>query len=429
MTILTISFMNRLKQLKKYPFGLFLWLEWILLGCALLANLPNSYTWTEYNNPGSSIVVGFTLSLLCMLALGAMGLKLPQQKSHKWLYFGLQIALIWLPTLHNYKVELSFFCCLIVALRNCIIFRLRECKLANVLLFFSFTPSMLFHSDYTEFKANIARYQAITYTEFQQSIGMEILSYLVQLALCILLLWVLVNVLLKEYQSQQQLAIAREQLRLYALQAEDRATVHERNRIAREIHDSVGHALTAQSIQLHNAIAFWQSDPAKAHQFLIESRELVRTALKDIRHSVSTLRSDPLQGKKLDVAIALLCQNFSSRTKVVPNFSLTLQTLPRPLTEEIKLTIYRIVQEALTNIAKHSQSTEVNLKVQTFPKRLHLFIEDNGRGFNPEQNTTGFGLQGMSERVIALDGDIKINSSVGYGCTIAIDIPLETKAL
>ena len=426
MVIATISSMNRLKQLKTYPFGLFLWLEWILLGSALLVDLPSSYAWTEYDNPGTSISIGFTLSLLCILAIGAMGLKLPQKKSHKWLYFGLQIALIWLPTFYNYKVDLSFFCCLIVAIRNCIIFKAKECKLANILLFLSFAPSMIVYTNYADFKARMARYQAVTYTEFQQRIGAGILSNLVMLALCILLFWVLVNVLLKEYQSQQQLAIAREQLRLYALQAEDRATVHERNRIAREIHDSVGHALTAQSIQLHNAIAFWQSDPSKAYKFLIESRELVRTALKDIRHSVSTLRSDPLQGKKIDTEIASLCQNFSSRTKVVPNFSLTLD---RPLTEEIKLTIYRIVQEALTNIAKHSQSTEVNLKVQTFPKRLHLFIEDNGRGFNPEQNTTGFGLQGISERVVALNGNIKIDSSFGCGCTIAIDIPLETQSL
>ena len=125
-------------------------------------------------------------------------------------------------------------------------------------------------------------------------------------------------------------------------------------------------------------------------------------------------------------AIALLCQNFSSRTKVVPNFS---SVLDSPLTEEIKLTIYRIVQEALTNIAKHSQPTEVNLKVQTFPQFLHLSIEDNGQGFNPEQNTTGFGLQGMKERVMALNGTIKILSSFGCGCTIDIKIPLPKNLL
>ena len=361
--------MDRLKQLKTYPFGLFLWLEWILLGSALLVDLPRSYAWNKYDSPDTYVWLGFTLSLLCMLALGAMGLKLPQKERLKWIYFGLQITLIWLPTIYNYKTDLSLFSYLIVAMRNGLIFRSRGCKLANALLFLSFVPSMLFYTDYAEFQARIARYQAITYLDFQRRIGTGIISNLVLVASCILLFWVIVNVLLKEHKSQQQLALARQQLRQYALQAEERATVGERNRIAREIHDSVGHALTAQSIQLHNAIAFWQSDPVKAYEFLIESRELVKTALKDIRHSVSTLRSDPLQGKKLDAAIASLCQNFSSRTKVVPNFSFALD---RPLTEEIKSTIYRIVQEALTNIAKHSQSTEVNLKMQTYPKLLHL---------------------------------------------------------
>ena len=178
--------------------------------------------------------------------------------------------------------------------------------------------------------------------------------------------------------------------------------------------------------RLNNAIAFWQSNPTKAHQFLIESRTSVRTALKDIRHSVSTLRSDPLKGKKVDSAIALLCQDFSSRTKIKPNFSSSLNC---SLSAEIKLTVYRIVQEALTNIAKHSQPTRVNLKVQTLPKFLHLFIEDNGQGFNPAQNTTGFGLQGMKERVFALDGKIKVSSSFGCGCIIDIKIPLPTQLL
>ena len=414
--------MKRLKQLKTYPAGLFLWLEWILLCAALLSDLPNSYTWIEYYSPDTYVWLGFALSLLCMLALGTMGLKFPQKKRHKWLYFWVQIALIWLPTIYNHKIALSFFLCLIVAMRNSLIFEPREGKLANVLLFLSFIPSMLFYTDYEEFKANIDKYQDITYLEFQQNIGMGIASLLVQLASCILFCWVLVNVLLKEHQSQQQLAIAREQLRQYALQAEDRATVYERNRIAREIHDSVGHALTAQSIQLHNAIAFWQSDPTKAYEFLLESQTLVKTALKDIRYSVSTLRSDPLQGKKLEAAIFLLCQDFSSRTKVMPNFSFVFD---RPLTEEIKLTVYRIVQEALTNIIKHSQPTVVNLKVQTFPEHLHLSIEDNGQGFDPEKNITGFGLQGMSERVVALNGDLRIDSSLGCGCTITTNIPLE----
>ncbi|MDJ0592356.1 MAG: sensor histidine kinase [Pleurocapsa sp. MO_226.B13] len=226
---------------------------------------------------------------------------------------------------------------------------------------------------------------------------------------------------IKEHQSQQQLAIAREQLRQYALQAEDRATVHERNRIAREIHDSVGHALTAQTIQLNNAIAFWKSDSTKAYQFLTEAKELVATALEEIRDSVSTLRTDPLKKKSLKTAISELFQEFSSRTKIVPHYKID---LTYSLTEETKLTVYRILQEALTNIAKHSEATAVNIKLQTFLEHLYLLIEDNGKGFDPQLNTTGFGLQGMQERVTALKGNIKIDSDLKQGCNITITIPL-----
>ena len=195
---------------------------------------------------------------------------------------------------------------------------------------------------------------------------------------------------------------------------------YERNRIAREIHDSVGHVLTAQTIQLNNAIAFWQSEPTKAYQFLTEAKTLVTTALKDIRHSVSTLRSDPLQGKSLDMALALLIQEFSHRTKIIPKYT---TFLTYPLSKEVKMTVYRIVQEALTNIAKHSDATEVVIDLQTLSEYLQLTIKDNGKGFNPQQNTTGFGLQGMRERVTAVGGNIEISSNFNCGCNIIVKIP------
>ena len=94
-----------------------------------------------------------------------------------------------------------------------------------------------------------------------------------------------------------------------------------------------------------------------------------------------------------------------------------------PFSKEVKLTIYRIVQEALTNIAKHSKAMEVIVDLQTFPEYLQLIIEDNGKGFNPKQNTTGFGLQGMRERVAALGGNIQIFSEINCGCNLIITIP------
>jgi signal transduction histidine kinase len=418
--------MNRLKQLKTYPFGLFLWLEWILLGSALLVDLPSNYLIAKYNSSESSATLGFNfiLCLLCMILLGIMGLKLPKKNSlHKWLYFSLQIGLIWLPVIVNREFFLSLFSYLIVAIRNGVIFKPKQCWLANILLFLSFVPSLTLLDNFSEFQATIARSQTITFDNYQWMSSMANITYLITIALCIVLMWVIVNVLLKEYQSQQQLAIAREQLRQYALQAEDKATLDERNRIAREIHDSVGHVLTAQTIQLNNAIAFWQSEPDKAYQFLVESQELVRKALKDIRHSVSTLRSDPLGGKSLESAIILLFQEFSSRTKIIPDYTIALN---HSLSKEIKLTVYRIIQEALTNIVKHSDAKVVEVELQTLPEDLSLLIKDNGKGFNPQLNTTGFGLQGMQERVMALKGKMEIASSLQCGCIITINIPLQT---
>ena len=415
--------MDRLKQLKTYPFGLFLWVEWILLVSALFVDLPVSFLFAKYYNYNinTSIWVGSTLSLISLIALGVIGLKFPNKKLYKWLYLCLQVGLIWLPTIYNHKIDLSLFLYLVVALRNGLIFKPKECKLANIFLFLSFVPSLIFIENYQDFQATVLSYQAITNKDYQLMSSTEMVLNLMLFALCIILFWMLVDVSLREYQSQQQLAHARQQLRQYAIQAEERATVHERNRIAREIHDSVGHALTAQTIQLNNVIAFWQVDKNKAYQFVIEAKKLTATALKEIRSSVSTLRSDPLEGN-LEKAIALLFQEFSSRTQIVPQHTIVLDCY---LTEEIKLTVYRIVQEALTNIAKHSKAQNVKVNLQTFSEHLHLSIEDDGKGFDPELNTTGFGLQGMQERITSLDGKLEIDS-INSGCKIAIRIPYQT---
>ncbi|MDJ0595520.1 MAG: hypothetical protein QNJ72_36960 [Pleurocapsa sp. MO_226.B13] len=189
---------SRLRQLKTYPFGLFLWLEWILLGSALLSallvDLPNTYVWAEFNNPDVSSQMGFILSLLSMLALGIIGLRFPH-KSHKWRYFWLQVALIWLPTIYNYKISLSLFLYLIVVIRNGLVFKPKTCQIANILLFLSFVPSFRSLPNFEEYKALLWRYQAMTYEDFQGLWITIIISGLVLYALCIILFWVLVNVL------------------------------------------------------------------------------------------------------------------------------------------------------------------------------------------------------------------------------------------
>ncbi len=244
----------------------------------------------------------------------------------------------------------------------------------------------------------------------------------------------LVNAFLAERQSRQKLAIANEQLRQYALRIEDQATLQERNRIAREIHDSLGHSLTAQSIQLENASMFLPSNVDKAQVFLSEAKRLGKDALLEVRQSIATLRSDPLQGQSLQDAIASLLRDFRQMTGMEPECQINLSlsasestySLSLPFPAEINTVVYRIVKEALTNIYKHSGATRVKLHLQAQAERLFLLVEDNGKGFDPDQTTTGFGLQGMRERTAALGGVINITSKLGAGCRITAYIPLPT---
>jgi signal transduction histidine kinase len=420
--------MNRLKQLKTYPFGLFFCLEWIFLGASIFGEFPEEFIQQQlYSGLSQSTLSALSpfFSLLCLIGLGLMGLRFPENNKNnnfnKWLYIFAQLGLLWVPFLLKPNNTYYFIPYLIITIRSCLIFEFKEALLATILIVIANALSaVLYFPDFQEFQAYSAKSQTITLAEFNVTKNISIIGFLFQFGLCSACIAILVNTLLREWESRQKLALAHQKLREYAMLAEDRATVHERNRIAREIHDSLGHALTAQSIQLDNAIAFWQLEPTKAYDFLTEAKILVTTALREIRYSVATMRADPLQEKNLEIAIDLLFKEFSQRTSIVPQCSIS---LTYALSKEVKTTIYRIVQEALTNIGKHSEATKVIVKLQAFPEHLSLLIEDNGNGFDPQQNTTGFGLQGMRERVTALGGYLQISSDFERGCTITINIP------
>ncbi|MEC4987004.1 MAG: sensor histidine kinase, partial [Oscillatoria sp. PMC 1076.18] len=231
----------------------------------------------------------------------------------------------------------------------------------------------------------------------------------------------LVNALLKERQSQQKLTVAVTQLRDYALRIEDLATLQERNRIAREIHDSLGHFLTGLNIQLESAIKLQKTKPEQAQIFLLEAKSMGSNALRAVRQSVATLRSDPWLELSLADAIASLSDQFTRTTNIIPDCEIVVS---QPLPIEIKIAVYRIIQESLTNICKYAQATKVEIKLQVRESNLFLIVKDNGCGFNPEENLTGFGLQGMRERTAALGGSIDIESQPHLGCKITVNIPL-----
>lgn len=422
--------MNRLLQIKTHPFHLLLYLEWILLVITVLGELPWEsipYLGTllgESSQTPKLLPYSWLVNILCIVGFGFMGLRLPRgTTASKWLYTALELGIIWLVTaLGNWRISfLSPY--LIVVIRSCLIFKPTGRLLATGLVFISFLLSLVTSvKDLPAIQLELAQPRPVTLNQIRIWFIINSINTAFLFGLVLIFVLMLVNALLSERQSWQKLTLAHNQLRQYALRIEDQATLQERNHIAREIHDSLGHALTAQSIQLENALLFCHSNPDKTQAFVSEAKQLAAVALKEIRQSISTLRSDPLQGKNLESALASLIKDFGSRTNITLDSTICLTHL---VTAEVKTAIYRIVQEALTNISKHSHATQVTLKLQTTPEYLHLLIKDNGRGFNPEQNTTGFGLQGMRERTVALGGNFRLASEIGMGCRVTVDIPLE----
>ncbi|UIE37669.1 ATP-binding response regulator [Leptodesmis sichuanensis] len=224
--------------------------------------------------------------------------------------------------------------------------------------------------------------------------------------------------------AEAELRRALEQERALNQRIEELATLEERNRIARDIHDSLGHALVALNIQMETALALWKDNPEQAYEFLVEAKQLGSHALQATRQSVSDMRSDPLQGRLLEDAIATLLQEFQRTTGVQPECQIQLS---RPLSHQLSTVIYRIVQEGLTNICKHAQATAVQLQLRSQDSGLSLILQDNGSGFQVEANRSGFGLQGMRERVLALGGELTITSDRGAGCQIAATFPSPDK--
>jgi signal transduction histidine kinase len=147
-------------------------------------------------------------------------------------------------------------------------------------------------------------------------------------------------------------------------------------------------------------------------------------ALKEVRQSVTTLRVDPLIGLSLPEAIADLVEEFKRSSGISTILQIDLQ---QPIKNEIKIAVYRIVQEALTNICKHASAREVkiNIHVRT---NLMLIIQDNGKGFQINQNTTGFGLQSMSARALTVGGNLNIETAPNDGCKITVSFPLFLKS-
>jgi signal transduction histidine kinase len=243
-----------------------------------------------------------------------------------------------------------------------------------------------------------------------------IASWLITLTLSTVMAGVLTSVAASERISAVRLRAAYEDLRKYAASAADVAAVQERARIAADLHDAVGHALTALNIQLESAIRLRASDPGSADALLDSAKALGSEALTSVRATVARLRADPLERETLDVVLERVCGRFER------DFGMTIRCTLSPLRNDpaVTTTIARITEEALVNVVRHAGSRNVRVCLRRDAEHAALEIEDDGVGFLTEDNASGHGLQIMRERAQASAIDIAVRSKPGAGTTIAL---------
>jgi signal transduction histidine kinase len=210
----------------------------------------------------------------------------------------------------------------------------------------------------------------------------------------------------------------RRQLRRYAAQIEELATTRERNRIAREIHDSVGHYLTVVNVQIEAARATLARDPDASQECLVRARDFAREGLGELRRSVAMLRAGAVEQRPFGVALAELVAE--SRSQGLDT-SLDISGLPRSLAPAVEFTLFRAAQEALTNVVRHASATQVRCTLRYDAHEVSLEVEDNGVG--TEKAEGGFGLVGLRERVQLVGGSVRVKTSAGHGFTLEVRVP------
>ena len=221
------------------------------------------------------------------------------------------------------------------------------------------------------------------------------------------------------------LSIAVERARLFERSARLGA-VEERNRLAREIHDTLAQNLTATGLQIESAEALLEADadPERVRASLERALSLTRSNLEEARRSVLDLRAAPLEDRSLPEALRDLIDRWESETGVSARFRSVNGS--RPLPPGVEAALYRVCGEALANVARHANARRVTVRLVSTPGSVGLLVEDDGRGFDPSRVPEDrHGILGMRERVAVLGGVLRVESSPGGGTRVEATLPLE----
>lgn len=212
-----------------------------------------------------------------------------------------------------------------------------------------------------------------------------------------------------------------EQLRSLLATRQGLAVLEERNRLARELHDSVKQHIFANALLVRAARKLFDRDPVKAQVALVEAEELAHQAQQELVALIQALRPATLANKGLVVALQELSDDWSRRMGIAVQVRAQSERVTPMATEDA---LFRVTQEALTNVARHSEARRVEIQLVWMAEQITLTLTDDGKGFNLSQvDGKGLGLGYMRERITALDGALTIASTT-HGTVIEISVPL-----
>jgi signal transduction histidine kinase len=232
-------------------------------------------------------------------------------------------------------------------------------------------------------------------------------------------------VLTAEIQANQ------EELKRYASRVSRVVALEERTRIARDIHDNLGHTLTAISIQLNKAEAFFRKDPEVSIKAIIDARTSMHEAMLDIRSTLDTLNN---QAEGFDLLSQVQKPLESLRQAGISVIS-DIRGSTEGYNISVLLALYRFVQEGVTNILKHAGAHEVNLEIRMDGDQVYAELRDDGRGFDPQamkkrnNDVSGYGLTGLTDRISLVRGTFSVESSPGKGTILRACMPKDPVAL
>ncbi len=381
----------------------------LLVGGGVSASHHNPALWRSWRGPATAALSLAFLGWYLLLVWGRRryGWPLPRRVSYSWLASGFVLTALLLPLDESF-ISLSY-----ALMGASMILPVRE-------MFLPVGVAILMNV----WSLGILPSTAQGYS------WSDALGQLFGLAMGVGTVYALTALIRERFQRERlfrELSEAHQRLRLSAAREADLATLRERNRLAREMHDSLGHALVSISIKLEAAQLLFTVDAGRAAAELDETTALVRSTMTDLRHSLAGLRPAALEEQPLAEALVGLACEMGRRTGVAATCSVDERaSLLDRATQEA---LYRVGQEALTNVAKHAHAQHVTMALTLHAGRAVLKIADDGVGLGVAacdgDGAARYGVRGMRERVEALGGTLTLGPRPEGGAVLHATIPMK----